>query len=109
MFSVKFRYAHIACTKMFPILTKICGMRVQEAYNFVLYKSTKSARFILKILKSGIANARVKNFNVTNLYIKTAVANRASFVKRLRFCARGRNSTILKKSCHIYIELDKIV
>ena len=107
MFSAKLKYARIACTKVFLISKKIRGMAVLNALNVLEFSTKKSARLVKKLLCSAVANARVKNFNSDVLYIKKIFADQASSLKRLKCCAKGRSSRILKRTCHITIELSK--
>ena len=105
MFSVKLKYARLSCVKAFPVANKIRGLTVLSALNILEFSVKKSARIIKKLLISAVANARFKNYNVESLFIDKICLDQASFLKRLRPCAKGRSSKILKRSCHILIVL----
>ena len=66
----------------------------------------RSCEYLRKILKSAIANAKVKGFNADQLYISKAICNVGPSWKRFKAAAFGRASPILRRTSHIKIELD---
>ncbi|HTZ10817.1 MAG TPA: uL22 family ribosomal protein, partial [Candidatus Margulisiibacteriota bacterium] len=79
---------------------------VIEAESILKSLNKQAKEFLLKILKSAVANAKVKGFNPGQLYISKAVANPGPTWKRFKAAAFGRASPILKRTSHIRIELD---
>ncbi len=73
----------------------------------------KGARFVAKTLKSAIANAEdlkthhkeYSTLDVNNLFVKEALAQTASILRRFAPKARGSAGPILKRNCHIKIVL----
>jgi large subunit ribosomal protein L22 len=60
------------------------------------------------VLRSAIANAESRpdlHWNGDDLYIVTAYADEGPTLKRHRARARGRVGRIMKRSCHITVEL----
>ena len=109
MFTAKLRYARLSCIKAFLVVNKIRGVSAVHALNILKYSVKKSSRIIRKLLLSAVANACRKGYNIEILYISKIFLDQASSLKRLRLCAKGRSSRILKRSCHITIELSKSI
>ena len=67
----------------------------------------KSTLVILKVLRQAIANA-VHNhgFAIEDLTIKTITVAPAPQLKRFRAVSRGRAHTIVKRTCHVTVELE---
>ena len=67
----------------------------------------RSTLVILKVLRQAIANA-VHNhgFAVENLTIKSITVAPAPQLKRFRAVSRGRAHTIVKRTCHVSVELE---
>ena len=66
----------------------------------------RPCEFLIKILKSAIANAKVKGFNTQQLYISKITCNQGPSWKRFKAAAFGRAAPIRKRTSHIRIELD---
>lgn len=62
--------------------------------------------YLIKLLKSARANAKVKGFNPEQLFISKLICNPGPTWKRYRAAAFGRAASIKKRTCHIKIELD---
>lgn len=67
----------------------------------------RSTLVILKVLRQAIANA-VHNhgFSIDDLTIKSITVAPAPQLKRFRAVSRGRAHTIIKRACHITVELE---
>ena len=72
----------------------------------LLNLNKRPKEYLIKILKSAIANAKVKGFNANQLYISRIICNQGPSWKRYRAAAFGRASGILKRTTHVRIELD---
>lgn len=83
------------------------GMDAGRAELELKHSVKRSAVPILKLLKSGIANAK-HNFQLegTGLYIKDIKVNEGPVLKRFMPRAFGRAAPIRKKSSHIVLILD---
>ena len=78
----------------------------KEAEDILFHLNKRPKEYLIKILKSAIANAKVKGFNVNQLYISKLVCNPGPSWKRYKAAAFGRAAPILKRTAHIKIELD---
>jgi large subunit ribosomal protein L22 len=100
------KFLRVSPTKVGQVLELIRRKGVTEAESILLNLNKQVKEFILKILKSAVANAKVKGFNADQLYISKAVANPGPTWKRFKAAAFGRAAPILKRTSHIRIELD---
>lgn len=66
----------------------------------------RPCEFLIKILRSAIANAKVKGFNLEQLYVSKVTCNQGPSWKRFKAAAFGRAAPIKKRTSHIRIELD---
>ncbi len=94
----------ISPRKMRLIVDLIRGKQVDEALNILKYAPTPNARIVAKVVKSAAANAE-NNFQLplANLKIVKAFVDPARTVKRFRAAARGRATSIFKRSSHITV------
>jgi large subunit ribosomal protein L22 len=92
--------------KMREVVRQIQGLPALRAQAVLAVVPRKGARFVVKTLKSAIANAENnKNLKPEKLRIKEAVAGSAMTIKRFMPKARGSAGPILKRRCHIKITL----
>lgn len=84
----------------------IRGKSVTEAEGLLLNISKRAKGYIQKVLKSAIANAKVKGFNPGQLYVSKLTADNGPIWKRFKAAAFGRAAKIRKRTSHITIELD---
>lgn len=84
----------------------IRGKSVSEAEGILLNISKRAKGYIQKVLKSAIANARIKGFNPGELYVSKVTADGGPIWKRFKAAAFGRATKIRKRTSHILIELD---
>jgi large subunit ribosomal protein L22 len=86
----------------------IRGQDVRVAYSTLAFSDQKSARVMLKVLKSAIANAEHnQNLDSDALYVSKVMVNKGPTLKRWRARAKGRSARILKRSVHVVIELSE--
>ena len=107
--SAKLKYLHIAPRKVRLVADLIRGKKIDEAQAILNFTTKKSAKPLLKLLKSALANAK-HNFQETesNFYISKILVDEGPKFKRFMPRARGSASSIQKKTSHITILLDKI-
>ena len=92
--------------KIVPVLNVIRNMHVEKAVDVLTFSGKKSAFLIMKLLKSVISNAEHNNgIDIDNLFIYRTYVTNGSSLKRFKVRAKGRSDRMLKRSCHIYIEL----
>jgi len=102
------RYLRIAPAKVRAILGPVKGKQVEEAVNLLTLAPQKSARLILKVLKSAIANADQKaGVDVDKLIVKSIYVDGGPTLKRFRARAMGRGARILKRTSHITVILNE--
>jgi large subunit ribosomal protein L22 len=104
--TVKLRHLHITPRKARLIANLIKGMSANEAEAQLMLGSKRSTDPILKLLKSGIANAVYnKKANPDNLVIENVMVDQGPSFKRFLPRAMGRATPILKRTCHITLVL----
>jgi|SRR3954464_3773052 large subunit ribosomal protein L22 len=97
--------------KMRLVIDEIRGKNVNEALAYLSFSKKHAAKQIEKVVKSAVANAeqaaRTQNesIDVDALYIKRAVVNEGTKLKRFMPAAMGRATPIQKRTSHIEIEL----
>jgi len=66
----------------------------------------KGAPILRKLLNSAIANAEHnEGADVDDLYVSTVFVDEAPTYKRFKARAKGRGNKILKRNCHLTIEV----
>jgi len=92
--------------KMRELVRQIQGLNAVQAQAILAVVPRKSARVVLKTLKSAIANAENnRGIKPEVLRVKEAVAGAATTLKRFVPKARGSAGPILKRRCHVRIVL----
>ncbi len=102
----KLKYFRASPRKMRLIADLIRGRLVEDAESVLRFAEKKSAKPILKLLSSAVANAD-HNFNLKKdkLYIKEIRVDEGPTLKRFMPRARGSVSPIHKKTSHVTIGL----
>jgi len=86
------------------LVDMVRGKTVDEALTMLRFAPTPTAKVVAKAIKSAAANAE-NNYQMTpsDLEIVSIFADEARTMKRFRARARGRASSILKRSSHITV------
>ncbi len=100
------KFLRISPSKVCPVMDLVRGKNVLEAQSILLHLNKRPKEYLIKILKSAIANAKVKGFSADKLYISKIVCNPGPMWKRFKAAAFGRAASIVKRTAHIKIELD---
>jgi large subunit ribosomal protein L22 len=103
----------MSAQKMREVVRQIQGLPALEAQAVLSVVPRKGARFVAKTLKSAIANAEdlkshkkeYSGLRTDALFVKEAIAQTASTLRRFTPKARGSAGPILKRNCHIKIVL----
>ena len=103
----------MSAQKMREVVRQIQGMPAAQAEAVLNVVPRKGARLVARTLKSAIANAEdlkthkkeYSALRTEQLFIKEAVAQTASTLRRFTPKARGSAGPILKRNCHIKIVL----
>ena len=82
-------------------------LSVEDAFKQLAVMERRSSLVVMKTLRQAVANA-MNNHNLAfaDLKIKNIVIDVAPTYKRWRAVSRGRAHTILKRSCHVKVELE---
>ena len=100
------RYARMSPKKVREVVRTIQGRKANDAVDLLTLIPRKSARLIVKTLKSAIANAENNNnLSADNLVVKSALVENGPFLKRFNAGARGTAMPRRKKMSHIRIVL----
>ncbi|MCM8797098.1 MAG: 50S ribosomal protein L22 [Candidatus Omnitrophica bacterium] len=100
------KFLRITPTKVRQVMDLIRNKDVEDAQAILFNLNKRPKEYLIKILKSAIANAKTKGFNPRQLYISRIVCNNGPAWKRYKAAAFGRASPIKKRTAHIVIELD---
>ncbi len=82
------------------------GHSVEKALDNLIYSKQKAAGMLKKLLESAIANAENNNgYDIDELTVNNLIVDEGVTLKRFRARAKGRGTRILKRTCHVKIEL----
>ncbi len=100
------KYVRISPTKVRKVAGAIKGKPVEDALNLLSYMPQRSAKILVKVIRSAVANAdQNPDVDVDSLSISTIAVDQGPSLKRFRPRAMGRATRILKRTSHITIEL----
>ncbi|MCM8800146.1 MAG: 50S ribosomal protein L22 [Candidatus Omnitrophica bacterium] len=102
----KVRFVRISPTKVRQVLELIKGKDALEAEAILLNLNKRAKEPLIKLLHSCIANAKQKGFKEEQLYVSKVICDKGPMWKRYKAAAFGRATPILRRTSHIYIELD---
>ena len=104
------RYTRLSPRKFRLIIPLIKGKRAEEAIAILGAVKKKASGYGIDLLKSAIANAKVKNqgIDTSALYISKMIADPGPMLKRFRAASMGRASMIHKHTSHLTVELDMV-
>lgn len=92
--------------KVREVVRTIQGRKANDAVDVLTLIPRKSARLIVKTLKSAIANAENNNnLSADSLIVKSALVENGPVLKRFKAGARGTAMPRRKKMSHIRIVL----
>lgn len=100
------KFLRISPTKVRQVADLIRHKDAQQAEAILKLLNKRPKEYLIKLLRSAIANAKVKGFNVDQLYVSKIICNVGPSWKRYKAAAFGRASPILRRTSHIRIELD---
>lgn len=103
------RFADMSPTKVRSIATLIRDKSVPEARQTLRFLPNRGARLLEKVLESAVANAEDQGAkDAEDLIVTWAVVDEGPRMKRIRPRARGIAFPILKRACHIQVEVDEL-
>ncbi len=108
--SAKLSHARLSAQKARLVADQIRGLSVDKALNLLTFSTKKAAAMLKKVLESAIANAENNaGLDIDELKVSTLLVDEAPQLKRFRARAKGRGNRIIKRNCHIKIELEETV
>jgi large subunit ribosomal protein L22 len=103
----RLKYLRSSAQKTRLVVDLIRGRQVGDALSTLRFTKKSVAQDIGQLLDSAIANARQKRqeLDVDRLYVQTAYVDGGPSLKRIRPAPMGRAFRVLKRMCHVTIEL----
>ncbi|MBS1848906.1 MAG: 50S ribosomal protein L22 [Actinobacteria bacterium] len=103
------RYIRMSPSKAREVLDLIRGRSVAEARDILDLVERGAAEVIAKVLNSAVANAVANDDQEPErLFVSACYADEGPTLKRFRARARGRSSTIRKRTCHITVIVSRM-
>jgi large subunit ribosomal protein L22 len=105
------KFVRVSPRKARLVVDHIRGRTVPEARTILAFTTRAVAVDVEKVLRSAIANAESNpnlRWNGDDLYISSAKVDEGPTIKRWRARARGRVSSIKKRTCHITITVAQL-
>ena len=104
----RLKYLGVSAQKTRLVIDQVRGKSVEEALSILHYSPKLVARDVEKLVKSALANAQQKDakVDVDSLIVTRATVDDAPPMKRIRHRSMGRVYRILKRSCHVTVDLD---
>ena len=102
------KWVRTSARKARLVAEHIRGRSVPEARAVLAFTQRAAARDLEKVLSSAVANAESRPdllWNGDDLRVETVYADEGPTLKRHRARARGRVGPIMKRTCHITVEL----
>jgi large subunit ribosomal protein L22 len=100
------KFVRVSPRKARLVVDHIRGRTVPEARTILAFTERAVAVDVEKVLRSAVANAEANHgLNGDDLYVATATVDEGPTIKRWRARARGRVSSIKKRTCHITVVL----
>lgn len=89
------------------VANTVKGMSIEAALRQLAVIERRASILILKVIRQALANAE-HNHGITadKLSLKSIIVENGPHMKRFRAVSRGRAHTILKKTCHVVVELE---
>jgi large subunit ribosomal protein L22 len=104
--SAVLRGARISAQKVRLVANQVRGRNVEKALDILQFSEKKGAAILKKVLESAIANAEHnEGADVDELVISRIFVDEGATMKRIKPRAKGRADRILKRSCHITVEV----
>lgn len=100
------RNVHVSSRKAGLVCALIRGKKVSVAKTILEQRPQKTAKILLKLLASAMANATNNHaMDGANLYVYSCVANQGRTIKRAMPRAKGSSNMIRKRHSHLEIVL----
>ena len=102
------RYARVSAHKARPVLNQIRNKSVSRADEILAFSERSVSEIISGCLNSAVANANNNNgIPQEELFISECFADEGPTLKRFRPRARGRATSIFKRTCHLTVVVSR--
>jgi len=107
--TAKLSYLRMGPRKVRLVADLVKGKKLEKALEILMVTNKSAAKPMLKLLQSATANAK-HNFSLdaSALRVKSILVDGGPMLKRWMPRAHGSASPILKRTSHIWVELEKI-
>ncbi len=104
------KYVRISPYKVRRIANEIKNKSVLDVEAYLTFLTNKGAEVLKKVIHSARSNYLRENRNANEeaLIVSKILVNGGPQLKRYHPISRGRAGRILKRTCHIYVELDEL-
>lgn len=101
------KFIRVTPTKVRIMARNILGCPIEQAINTLTFSPNKSAKILLKVLNSAVANATTSNRSligdVDKLVVYRVYVDCGPTLKRWHARSQGRANAILKRTSHITV------
>ena len=102
------RYVRVSAHKARPVLNQIRNLSVARAEEILAFSERSVSEVISNCLNSAIANAGNNNgIPREELFVSECFADEGPTLKRFRPRARGRATSIFKRTCHLTVVVSR--
>lgn len=102
----KLKYARVSPQKVRLVVDQIRGLPVSRALDILTFSPKQVAQDVKKVLESAIANAEHnEGADVDELNVSKVFVDEGPRLKRMRARAKGRVNIIVKRTCHITVQV----
>ena len=101
------RKVRVSPQKLNVVASMIRGMSANKAMGVLIHCRRRIAVDVYKTLKSAVANAEQKDYDVAGLYVKEAYVGHSLKLRRFHPRGRGRGGTVSKPFSHLTIVLSQ--
>ncbi len=105
--SAKLKYLGVSAQKTRLVVDQVRGRNLGDALSVLRFSPKMVSKDLEKLVRSALANAQQKDpkIDVDRLVISRATVDEGPPNKRMRARSMGRIYRILKKTCHVTIDL----
>ena len=101
------KHLPIAPRKARLVADMVRNRLVEDALDVLAFTPKAAATMVDKLIRSAVANARVKELDIDNLYVKKIFVDEGFTRKWFRARARGMAYRIRRRRSHITVILDE--
>lgn len=92
--------------KMRLVANQVRGMAVVKALPVLQFGKTKAAQLMYKVVHSAVSNAENNlGADIDELFVQRVEVHDGPRLKRIRARARGRADRIIKRTCHVTVNV----